>query len=113
MLDEKIIGKIEYEGKEIKLKADFKAFKKLQKISGNAFLIIDEFANDMDRRLDHLPLLIKVMADADLTIEEIENNFLGLNYIKVMQMADIILNILNSELANEVKAEVVEETEKN
>jgi hypothetical protein len=109
MLDEKKIVEIQYKENKVNLSANFKAFKKLNKISGNAFLVIDEFANDVEKRLEHLPILIQSMADVELTLDEIENEILGMEYIKVMQMANVIFSILNAELTtSEVKV-----TEKN
>lgn len=106
MLDEKKIIKIVGEtGKELELKADFKAFKNLQKITGNAFQTIDSFASDFDERLELLPVFIKAMSNTDLTLEEIEDNFLGLNWNSTLQIQSIIVSILNFELSNEVKTE--------
>lgn len=111
MIDEKNIFKITYKDREIELKADFKAFKKLNKLTGNAFLVIDEFANDTDKRLEHLPIIIQAMSEEELTIQEIEENVLGMNYINVLQMSNIIFNILSMELINETLE--TEKIEKN
>ncbi len=109
MLDEKKVIEIQYKENKVNLSANFKAFKKLNKISGNAFLVIDEFANDVEKRLEHLPVLIQSMSDIELTLDEIENEILGMEYIKVMQMANIVISILNAELTtSEIKV-----TEKN
>ena len=51
MLDEKKIIKVKYRDKELELKADFRAFKKLNKLTGNAFLAVNQFSLDADSRL--------------------------------------------------------------
>ena len=114
MLDEKKIIKVKYKDKELELKADFRAFKKLNKLTGNAFLAVNQFSLDADSRLELLPTFIQAMTDEDLTLEEIEEEILGLNYVKVMQTADIVFSLLNLELSNEVETEekTVDESEK-
>ena len=114
MLDEKKIIKVKYKDKELELKADFRAFKKLNKLTGNAFLAVNQFSLDADSRLELLPTFIQAMCSEDLTLEEIEEEILGLNYIKVMQTADIVFSLLNLELSNEVETEekTVDESEK-
>lgn len=114
MLDEKKIIKVKYRDKELELKADFRAFKKLNKLTGNAFLAVNQFSLDADNRLELLPVFIQAMCSEDLTLEEIEEEILGLNYIKVMQTADIVFSLLNLELSNEVETEekTVDESEK-
>ena len=114
MLDEKKIIKVKYRDKELELKADFRAFKKLNKLTGNAFLAVNQFSLDADSRLELLPTFIQAMCSEDLTLEEIEEEILGLNYIKVMQTADIVFSLLNLELSNEVETEekTVDESEK-
>ena len=54
------------------------------------------------------------MCCEDLTLEEIEEEILGLNYVKVMQTADIVFSLLNLELSNEVETEekMTDESEK-
>ena len=54
------------------------------------------------------------MCSEDLTLEEIEEEILGLNYVKVMQTADIVFSLLNLELSNEVETEekMTDESEK-
>lgn len=114
MLDEKKIIKVKYKDKELELRADFRAFKKLNKLTGNAFLAVNQFSLDADSRLELLPTFIQAMCSEDLTLEEIEEEILGLNYIKVMQTADIVFSLLNLELSNEVETEekTVDESEK-
>ena len=114
MLDEKKIIKVKYRDKELELKADFRAFKKLNKLTGNAFLAVNQFSLDADSRLELLPTFIQAMCSEDLTLEEIEEEILGLNYVKVMQTADIVFSLLNLELSNEVETEekTVDESEK-
>lgn len=114
MLDEKKIIKVKYKNKELELKADFRAFKKLNKLTGNAFLAVNQFFVDADSRLELLPTFIQAMCSEDLTLEEIEEEILGLNYIKVMQTADIVFSLLNLELSNEVETEekMTDESEK-
>lgn len=114
MLDEKKIIKVKYKDKELELKADFRAFKKLNKLTGNAFLAVNQFSLDADSRLELLPTFIQAMCSEDLTLEEIEEEILGLNYVKVMQTADIVFSLLNLELSNEVETEekTVDESEK-
>ena len=114
MLDEKKIIKVKYKDKELELKADFRAFKKLNKLTGNAFLAVNQFSLDADSRLELLPTFIQAMCSEDLTLEEIEEEILGLNYVKVMQTADIVFSLLNLELRNEVETEekTVDESEK-
>ena len=114
MLDEKKIIKVKYKDKELELKADFMAFKKLNKLTGNAFLAVNQFSLDADNRLELLPTFIQAMTDEDLTLKEIEEEILGLNYVKVMQTADIVFSLLNLELSNEVETEekMVNESEK-
>lgn len=114
MLDEKKIIKVKYKDKELELKADFRAFKKLNKLTGNAFLAVNQFSLDADSRLELLPTFIQAMCSEDLTLEEIEEEILGLNYVKVMQTADIVFSLLNLELSNEVETEekMVNESEK-
>lgn len=106
MLDEKkivkIVGGTE---KELELKADFRAFKNLQKITGNAFEAINKFAMDVDDRLDLLPKFIKAMSSTEMTENEIEDEFLTLSYSNVVQMMGIIFKILDFEMGNEVKTE--------
>ena len=72
MLDEKKIIKVKYKDKELELKADFRAFKKLNKLTGNAFLAVNQFSLDADNRLELLPTFIQAMTDEDLTLKEIE-----------------------------------------
>lgn len=106
MLDEKKIVKIVGgTGKELDLKADFRAFKNLQKITGNAFQAIENFAINADERLELLPRFIKAMANTEMTEEEIEDEFLTLSYTNVIQMTGIIFKILDFEMSNEVKTE--------
>ena len=114
MLDEKKIIKVKYKDKELELKADFRAFKKLNKLTGNAFLAVNQFSLDADSRLELLPTFIQAMCSEDLTLEEIEEEILGLNYVKVMQTADIVFSLLNLELSNEIETEekTVDESEK-
>ena len=114
MLDEKKIIKVKYKDKELELKADFRAFKKLNKLTGNAFLAVNQFSLDADNRLELLPTFIQAMCSEDLTLEEIEEEILGLNYVKVMQTADIVFCLLNLELSNEVETEekMTDESEK-
>ena len=114
MLDEKKIIKVKYRDKELELKADFRAFKKLNKLTGNAFLAVNQFSLDADSRLELLPTFIQAMCSEDLTLEEIEEEILGLNYVKVMQTADIVFCLLNLELSNEVETEekMTDESEK-
>ena len=114
LLDEKKIIKVKYRDKELELKADFKAFKKLNKLTGNAFLAVNQFSLDADSRLELLPTFIQAMCSEDLTLEEIEEEILGLNYVKVMQTADIVFSLLNLELSNEVETEekMIDESEK-
>lgn len=114
MLDEKKIIKVKYKDKELELKADFRAFKKLNKLTGNAFLAVNQFSLDADSRLELLPTFIQAMCSEELTLEEIEEEILGLNYVKVMQTADIVFSLLNLELSNEVETEekMVNESEK-
>ena len=114
MLDEKKIIKVKYKDKELELKADFREFKKLNKLTGNAFLAVNQFSLDADSRLELLPTFIQAMCSEDLTLEEIEEEILGLNYVKVMQTADIVFSLLNLELSNEVETEekMVNESEK-
>ena len=114
MLDEKKIIKVKYKDKELELKADFRAFKKLNKLTGNAFLAVNQFSLDADSRLELLPTFIQAMTDEDLTLKEIEEEILGLNYVKVMQTADIVFCLLNLELSNEVETEekMADESEK-
>ena len=114
MLDEKKIIKVKYKDKELELKADFRAFKKLNKLTGNAFLAVNQFSLDADNRLELLPTFIQAMTDEDLTLKEIEEEILGLNYVKVMQTADIVFSLLNLELSNEVETEekMTDESEK-
>lgn len=114
MLDEKKIIKVKYKDKELELKANFRAFKKLNKLTGNAFLAVNQFSLDADSRLELLPTFIQAMCSEDLTLEEIEEEILGLNYVKVMQTADIVFSLLNLELSNEVETEekTVDESEK-
>ena len=114
MLDEKKIIKVKYKDKELELKADFRAFKKLNKLTGNAFLAVNQFSLNADSRLELLPTFIQAMCCEDLTLEEIEEEILGLNYVKVMQTADIVFSLLNLELSNEVETEekTVDESEK-
>ena len=114
MLDEKKIIKVKYRDKELELKADFRAFKKLNKLTGNAFLAVNQFSLDADSRLELLPTFIQAMCSEDLTLEEIEEEILGLNYVKVMQTADIVFSLLNLELSNEVETEekMTDESEK-
>ena len=114
MLDEKKIIKVKYRDKELELKADFRAFKKLNKLTGNAFLAVNQFSLDADSRLELLPTFIQAMCSEDLTLEEIEEEILGLNYVKVMQTADIVFSLLNLELSNEIETEekTVDESEK-
>ena len=114
MLDEKKIIKVKYKDKELELKADFMAFKKLNKLTGNAFLAVNQFSLDADSRLELLPTFIQAMCSEDLTLEEIEEEILGLNYVKVMQTADIVFSLLNLELSNEVETEekMTDESEK-
>ena len=114
MLDEKKIIKVKYKDKELELKADFRAFKKLNKLTGNAFLAVNQFSLDADSRLELLPIFIQAMCSEDLTLEEIEEEILGLNYVKVMQTADIVFSLLNLELSNEIETEekTVDESEK-
>ena len=114
LLDEKKIIKVKYRDKELELKADFRAFKKLNKLTGNAFLAVNQFSLDADSRLELLPTFIQAMCSEDLTLEEIEEEILGLNYVKVMQTADIVFSLLNLELSNEVETEekTVDESEK-
>lgn len=114
MLDEKKIIKVKYKDKELELKADFRAFKKLNKLTGNAFLAVNQFSLDADSRLELLPTFIQAMCSEDLTLEEIEEEILGLNYVKVMQTADIVFSLLNLELSNEVETEekMADESEK-
>ena len=114
MLDEKKIIKVKYRDKELELKADCRAFKKLNKLTGNAFLAVNQFSLDADSRLELLPIFIQAMANEDLTLEEIEEEILGLNNVKVMQTADIVFSLLNLELSSEVETEekTVDESEK-
>ena len=114
MLDEKKIIKVKYRDKELEIKADFRAFKKLNKLTGNAFLAVNQFSLDADSRLELLPTFIQAMCSEDLTLEEIEEEILGLNYVKVMQTADIVFSLLNLELSNEVETEekMTDESEK-
>ena len=114
MLDEKKIIKVKYKDKELELKADFRAFKKLNKLTGNAFLAVNQFSLNADSRLELLPTFIQAMCSEDLTLEEIEEEILGLNYVKVMQTADIVFSLLNLELSNEIETEekTVDESEK-
>ena len=114
MLDEKKIIKVKYRDKELELKADCRAFKKLNKLTGNAFLAVNQFSLDADSRLELLPTFIQAMCSEDLTLEEIEEEILGLNYVKVMQTADIVFSLLNLELSNEVETEekMTDESEK-
>ena len=114
MIDEKKIIKVKYRDKELELKADFRAFKKLNKLTGNAFLAVNQFSLDADSRLELLPTFIQAMCSEDLTLEEIEEEILGLNYVKVMQTADIVFSLLNLELSNEVETEekMTDESEK-
>lgn len=114
LLDEKKIIKVKYKDKELELKADFRAFKKLNKLTGNAFLAVNQFSLDADSRLELLPTFIQAMCSEDLTLEEIEEEILGLNYVKVMQTADIVFSLLNLELSNEIETEekTVDESEK-
>lgn len=114
MLDEKKIIKVKYRDKELELKADFRAFKKLNKLTGNAFLAVNQFSLDADSRLELLPTFIQAMCSEDLTLEEIEEEILGLNYVKVMQTADIVFSLLNLELSNEIETEekMTDESEK-
>lgn len=114
LLDEKKIIKVKYRDKELELKADFRAFKKLNKLTGNAFLAVNQFFLDADSRLELLPTFIQAMCSEDLTLEEIEEEILGLNYVKVMQTADIVFSLLNLELSNEVETEekMIDESEK-
>ena len=114
MLDEKKIIKVKYKDKELELKADFRAFKKLNKLTGNAFLAVNQFSLDADSRLELLPTFIQAMTDEDLTLEEIEEEILGLNYVKVMQTAYIVFSLLYLELSNEVETEekMMDESEK-
>ena len=114
MLDEKKIIKVKYRDKELELRADFRAFKKLNKLTGNAFLAVNQFSLNADSRLELLRTFIQAMCSEDLTLEEIEEEILGLNYVKVMQTADIVFSLLNLELSNEVETEekMTDESEK-
>lgn len=105
MLDEIKTIKVSCKGKEIELMPSFMAFKKLHKNTGNAFKVMDEFVNDTEKRIEHLPVLIQSMAIEDLTIEEIENNVLGMQWSKVTTMANVIFELINSEFIDQVGAE--------
>ena len=110
MLDEKKVYKVtSTEGEELELEFNFKAFKRLHKITGNCFKAIDDFNNSTENRLELLPTMIKATSGTDLSLEEIEDKFLGFDIVSAMQMADIIFKLVNSELRTEVKVEVKEE----
>jgi hypothetical protein len=105
MLDEIRTITIKCREKEIKLIPDFKAFKKLHKNTGNAFAVMDEFVNDIEKRVEHLPVLIQSMAEDDLTIEEIEQNILGMKWTRVTTMASVVFELLNSEFSDPLTTE--------
>ncbi|AMN35522.1 hypothetical protein ACV3K4_08920 [Clostridium perfringens] len=107
MIDEKKIAILDYKNKEgkiekVELTTDFKAFKKLNKITGNAFDIMTKFIyNENGERLEVLPILIQAMANKDLTIEEIEDQWLGMSWDRVTTTCNIILALMNSEMIKE------------
>lgn len=110
MLDEIKTTIIDYKDKKIELIPDFRAFRRLHKNTGNAFAVMSEFVEDNQKRVEHLPLLIQAMATEDLTIEEIEENVLGMQWTKVMAMSEVIFNLINSEFLD---TGAVEENSKN
>jgi hypothetical protein len=105
MLDEIKTTQINYNGKKITLTPDFKAFRKLNKITGNAFKTISDFVTDTEKRLENLPAIIQAMADQELDIEEIENNILGMQWGRVEVMASIIIDLLDKELIDQASVE--------
>lgn len=106
MVDEiKVIKILGNNGRELELKADFNAFKNLNKATGNGFATVETFANDESSRLDLLPIFIQAMSSEKLTIQEIESEFLGLSYVKVAQMSNLIFSLIFEELVSEVKTE--------
>jgi hypothetical protein len=105
MLDEIKTISVKYKEKKIELIPDFRAFKKLHKNTGNAFKIMSEFVEDTDKRVEHLPVLIQSMSEEDLTIEEIENNILGMQWSKVITMSEVVFNLINSEFVDPIAAE--------
>ncbi len=110
MLDEIKTITIESKNNKVELTPDFMAFKKLHKNTGNAFKVMDEFVNNSEKRVEHLPLLIQSMADKELTIQEIEKDFLGMQWSRVMQMANVIFELINAEYTEDIE---VEENTKN
>jgi hypothetical protein len=105
MLDEIKTIDVQYKDRKITLTPDFRAFKKLHKNTGNAFAVMDEFVNNQEKRVEHLPELIKAMAEEDLTIEEIEKNILGMQWARVTIMAKVVFELLDSELLDPIAAE--------
>lgn len=110
MLDEIKTTIIDYKDRKIELVPDFRAFKRLHKATGNAFAVMSEFVEDNEKRVEHLPVLIQAMATEDLTIEEIEKNILGMQWIRVITMSEVIFNLINSEFLD---IGAVEESSKN
>ena len=108
MIDELNVIKI-YGGEDnkecLELRANFNAFKKLQKATGNVFTAMSDFANDVDARINSLPIFIQAMTDVDISLNDIEEKYLGLSYVKVMQTCSIIEKVLLSELMSEIKIE--------
>jgi hypothetical protein len=107
MLDEKkaitLTGK---NNRQITLHLEFKNFKKLNKLTGNAFQTIDEFAQDSNKRLEHLPVIVQALSDEELTMDEIEKHILGFSYPKILQISNLICKLLEFELfSTEVKTE--------
>ncbi|MBU3135067.1 hypothetical protein KPL39_02170 [Clostridium gasigenes] len=110
MIDEKKIFKIQGENdKELELQFTFKSFKRLNAMTGNGFKAIDDFNTNTEERLVLLPVMIKATSGTDMTLEEIEEDFLGLNYLNILKMSEIIFRLLNFELKSEVKAEEKDE----
>lgn len=105
MLDEIKTINVKYKDREIKLIPDFRAFKRLHRLTGNAFAVMHEFINDNEKKLEHIPVLIQAMAEEDLTIEEIERNILGMQQSKVITMSTVIVELLESELIDPISAE--------
>jgi len=97
--------KLHLQGREdpLVLRLDFKALVKMHKEYGNAFLLIYAFTANND--LEVLPKIIRCMAQEEITEEEITDNIL-VNMSSLETMSDIILQLINDEVAQGSKFEV-------
>lgn len=91
--------------RKLDLKPDMEAFLKLDELTDNGFEAMENFSKDRRKRLVLLPVFIKAMAQEEISIDEIKEEFLGMSYVKVLQMSDVIYRLLFEELHSTNKVE--------